>query len=219
VIVVVVVSLAVYGSLALRKGTSRVVAATVAALLLLVCVVALENANSADLLASRSPIGFELGRLASGIQNIDSNGASGFNARFGSTITVFRESSILGRSSFGLGPATAAPFLNAEFGKLVVTPNAIWVEEGFDFGFAGLLLFGVAFAVALVTAARREDATVFIPFMVAALLNSAEGPLLYQFTFLAMFLMFTRYSRFRAGGVPVTGQAPGSWNAESSVED
>lgn len=124
-----------------------------------------------------SPAKVAIGRLISGMRNVDTDGQQGANARFASTAIIVADVRDSGWMRFGAGPAVDATYLPAMYlsaSGTAVAVNALWVAVLLDFGEAGV----AALAMLLVAAGWRlrrspEMAAILLPFLVAVLVNSA----------------------------------------------
>jgi hypothetical protein len=154
----------------------------------------LQTANSATYLNSQNEASVVVGRLISGVQNIESNGALGTNDRFANTTQVIADTEDAGLMNFGGGPGSSNVYFPAKYPTLpgqgvVVRTNALWVDVLFDFGRLGVTILFLLLAVSVIRI--RKDpvmAELLLPFIVASFINSASGIELYQFTILAIFL-------------------------------
>jgi hypothetical protein len=174
-------------------------------LLLLIAVAApfavnfLQTANPVTYASSTDQFSITLGRIISGVQNIESNGTTGTNARFASTSQVEADTRTGGLLPFGGGPGTSNVYFPAKYPTIPgetagLLPNALWVDILFDFGEVGVALLAI---LLLCTALRIRQApiigAILLPFIVASFINSAEGTPLYQFTVLAIFVFVFKW--------------------------
>ena len=130
-----------------------------------------------------------VGRLLSGIDNVESDGRSGHNTRFASTRAVISAVRADGLIVAGAGPAADITYFRAEFPSGDVQPHALWVTVLFDFGAVGVALLAILMLTAVWRMRARPLAlAVLLPFFVASLINSAEEAFGYQFVVLGIVL-------------------------------
>lgn len=150
-----------------------------------------QTANPSYYLNSQNAAVVALGRLVSGVRNVETGGETGGNARFTSTRVIIAEVRANGWLHTGAGPAADDTYLRAEFpitGPTYAT-NALWVSVLFNFGEGGVAVLGVLVLAALWRMRHRQAMTaVLLPFFVASLVNSAEGSFEYAFVALGIML-------------------------------
>jgi hypothetical protein len=152
-----------------------------------------QTTNPAQLLGSGNQLEVSIGRMVSGVQNVESGGATGQNDRFASTQQTIAEADADGRFYFGAGPGASNVIFPAKFQATAdagtLRPNALWVDVLYDFGRVGVVVL-VALLVTAVMRMRRvpRTAEILLPFIIASFINSAEGMGLWQFATLAVFL-------------------------------
>jgi len=122
-----------------------------------------------------------VGRLVSGIQNVETNGDEGTNGRFYSTTVIIADTREHGWMHFGAGPAADATWLPAIYPIAStggVEANALWVAILFDFGEVGVATLGAMMIVAVWRMRRNPPMTaILLPFFITALVNSSgAGP-------------------------------------------
>ena len=93
-------------------------------------------ANAAVWMDSGNSAKIAVGRLISGIQNVETGGEMGSNSRFQSTTVVIAAAREHGWMHFGAGPAADITWLSAMYpgpGGATVAPNALWVSFLFPY--------------------------------------------------------------------------------------
>jgi hypothetical protein len=135
------------------------------------------HANPRGYLDSRNPAGVAVGRLVSGIRNVQTDGGRGANSRFASTSVIVADVRDGGWMRLGAGPAADAtyfPLMYPGAGGVAVGANALWVSVLFDFGELGVAVLAVLLLVAAWRLRRSPQmAAVLLPFLVAVLVNSS----------------------------------------------
>ena len=171
-ILVMVVSVCLYALITYRwRGRAAVLIA------LAVCapfaVAAYRDAPA--LLESGNPAVVAVGRLASGVQNAETDGEAGQNTRYASVLDVTTAAREGGWTMSGAGPAADAVYFTAVHaeGGPVQAANAMWLSVLFDLGEWGLAVFAVMLLAGL-RGMRRDPLAlaVFLPFFTAAMVNS-----------------------------------------------
>lgn len=153
-----------------------------------------QTANPNKYLNSSNHASVVVGRIISGVQDIESNGSSGTNTRFTSTTQTVNDTEANGLLDFGGGPGSAGLYFRAKYPisasqNAGLGPNALWVEFLFDFGMVGVAVLFVLLAAAVIRMRRVPVmAEILLPFIVASLINSAGGTALYQVAIMAIFL-------------------------------
>ena len=146
--------------------------------------------------SSRDPALVAVGRLVSGIRNVETNGQTGKNSRYTSVVQVTAAARDGGWIVGGAGPAADAvyfPAISPE-GSPQIAANAMWLSVLFDFGECGLVIF-IVMLLAGVWRMRRNNLAlaIFLPFFTASMVNSSIpdysvtvlGILLFAFGWLA----------------------------------
>jgi hypothetical protein len=158
-----------------------------------VAVFFLQTARPDRYLDSHNTAEVALGRLVSGIRNVETGGKTGHNTRFASTRVVIADATANGWLHTGAGPAADITYFAAKYPDgtrpEAYRPNSLWVEVLFDFGEVGVVVLGIF----MLTSAwrmrhRPEMCAILLPFFVASLINSAEGFLEYSFVALGIML-------------------------------
>lgn len=130
-----------------------------------------------------------VGRVASGISYVRSGGLSGQNERFRSTKVVLDHLRWNGKSGMGFGLGSSDVYFHAAYPPpSTLQPNSFVVWTWFGLGqYAAWAL--IALMLATLARLRRDPlaAAIFIPFLVAAAVNSAEGMQGYKFALVAIF--------------------------------
>jgi hypothetical protein len=189
-ILVLIVTVPLYYAL---TGTwrGRVPLALAAAVIIPVLISFVHTANPADYLNSSNSAKVALGRLLSGIRNVETDGQVGANSRYATTTVVLNEVRAGGWMLTGAGPAADSTYFAARFPVLAATyrPSALWVSVLFDFGEIGVAILAVLMAAAAWRMRHHPGtAAILLPFFIAALINSAEGSFEYAFTALGIML-------------------------------
>ena len=132
-------------------------------------------------LESGNPTKIAVGRLVSGIQNVETGGDKGTNGRFQSAVVIIADAREHGWMHFGAGPAADFTWVSAMypgFSGPTVAANALWVSILFDFGEVGVMALGAMMIVAVWRMHRNPRMTaILLPFFIAALVNSSgAGP-------------------------------------------
>lgn len=173
-----VASLLLLGLLASR---TRAAVLLVLVSLATILTVARSSFDANALQESASPISSSLGRLLNGIDNVLSLGEEGANVRFLAlleTLDFLKEHGLL-FTGYGLNSA-AVLFL-----ELYDTPkdNALWISMMAFYGIVGCTLFLLAcgWALARLHKIRHPYLDIYVPFLVASMINSAQGFLAYSF--------------------------------------
>lgn len=150
-----------------------------------------QSANANKYLTSTNSTEVALGRLISGIQNVETGGKAGTNTRYTVTTVVINEIRSNGWTWTGAGPAADITYFPAAFPVVTNTyrPSSLWLSVLFDFGIVGVCLLG---ALMVLSSWRMrtspETAAILLPFFLAALINSAEGSFEYAFVVLGVML-------------------------------
>jgi hypothetical protein len=136
-----------------------------------------QRTNSAELLDSGNSAKIAVGRLISGIQNVETGGEIGTNSRFQNTTVVIAAVREYGWMHFGAGPAADTTWLSAMYpgpAGATVAANALWVSILFDFGEVGVVTLGTIMIVAVWRMRRNPQMTaILLPFFIATLVNSS----------------------------------------------
>ena len=136
-----------------------------------------QHAHSAAWLDSGNPAKIAVGRLVSGIRNVETGGEEGTNSRFQSTIVVIGAAREHGWMHFGAGPAADSTWLPAMYpgpSGATEAANALWVGILFDFGEVGVAALGAMMIVAVWRMRRNPQmAAILLPFFIATLVNSS----------------------------------------------
>lgn len=162
-------------------------------------VVFVQAANPRPYLASHNTVEVTAGRLLSGIRNVETGGRAGHNTRMASTRVVIAEVRANGWLLTGAGPAADNTYFPAKFPPAThpgpYGPNSLLVSVLFDFGEFGVAVLGSVMLAAVWRMRRRpEMAAILLPFFVASLVNSAEGPFAYAFVALGIMLFTFRWA-------------------------
>jgi hypothetical protein len=123
-----------------------------------------------------------VGRLAGGIENITSGGTVGRNDRYEITRAVFTTLTEHGWLATGIGPGSEG-FIQQETGRV---PNSLAAYALSSFGVPGLVMLCAAICVAVRRLRTSTSLRLFLPFFVAAFINSAGGWESYKFVVVAI---------------------------------
>ena len=172
-ILVTIVSIALYALIGCRWEAR---AATILILCALAPLAAFALRDQSALLASRDPALVAVGRLASGVTNVETGGDEGANSRYTSVTEVTEAARDGGWLTGGAGPGADAVYfttIQAEDGPIEAS-NEMWLSVLFDFGEWGVAVFALML-LAGVRGMRRAPAAlaVFLPFFAAAMVNSS----------------------------------------------
>jgi hypothetical protein len=190
-LLVLAIAVPMYYALA-SQGQHRIAARVAVGVLLAAGAVFAQHASPQPYLASRNPAAVAVGRLLSGIRNVETDGQEGSNDHFSSATVTIADVRQHGWMLAGAGPAADETWFPAQYpataGGLPVEPNALWVSILFDFGEWGVAVLAVL-VLAAVWRVRRlaAMAAVLLPFIAMSLTDSAEGPFAYSLAALAVF--------------------------------
>jgi hypothetical protein len=137
-----------------------------------------QRADAAAWLDSGNPAKIAVGRLVSGIHNVETGGEVGTNVRFQSATVVIAATREHGWMHFGAGPAADSTWLSAMYpdaaGGATVAANALWIAFLFDYGEAGVAVLAAMMIVAVWRMRRNPQMTaILLPFFIAQLVNSS----------------------------------------------
>ena len=140
-----------------------------------------QRAHAAAWIESGNPTKIAVGRLVSGIRNVETDGEEGTNSRFQNTTVVIAAVREHGWMHFGAGPAADVTWLTTMYPQasgVAGGTNALWVAVLFDFGEVGVATLGAMMIVAVWRMRRNPRMTaILLPFFIAALVNSSgTGP-------------------------------------------
>jgi hypothetical protein len=169
----------------------RVLSLMAAAVIAAAAAAFVQTANPGRYLASHTAAEVAVGRLVSGIRNVETGGREGHNTRFAGTTVVIEQLRANGWLYAGAGPGAENAYFPAKFRALAAPPgpHALWVSILFDFGVAGAAVLGVLMLTAVWRMRRHTGAAaILLPFFVASLINSAEGAFEYSFVALGIML-------------------------------
>lgn len=128
-------------------------------------------------------------RLASGIANVQSGQTQGRNDRWFSTQAIFDAMTDHGWWLTGIGPGSESYWRDTLGGVL---PNNLPVYVAGSFGIPGVVALAVLVVVAVVRLRYSALFPLVLPFVVAALVNSAGGWESYKYAVLAIVLALPR---------------------------
>jgi len=148
---------------------------------------------------SSNPLAIMMGRLLSGLQFIETSGASGNNDRAAGaqrTLSVLQSHDWLWT---GRGVGSADVYFPFHFST--VQAFSLPVNILFDLGVIGLGIY-VLFALRAIWNMRNtEAALIFIPFLMGSAINSAQGIEFYKFAVLGILLFVGRSGRSQTVGL------------------
>jgi hypothetical protein len=190
----------------------RAVMMMVLALIVPAGVFFVQRTDPAAYLDSGNPAEVAVGRLVSGIDNAETDGQEGSNARFTSTTVVLAAARANGWMRFGAGLAADTTYFPAMYPDRSTTgvaygPNALWVAILFDFGEGGVAILGVLMLAAAWRMRHFPQLTaILLPFFAAALVNSAAP----DTALVALGIMLFAFGRAPFAATSVEGTGPGS---------
>lgn len=156
------------------------------------------DTTAVDYQGSSNPLVIMMGRLLSGVQFVQTGGASGSNTRAAgaqNTLSILQTHHWLW---FGRGIGSADVYFPFHLGT--VQAWSLPMNVLFDFGVIGLTIYAL-FALRAIWSMRNTEATlIFIPFLMASAINSAEGIEFYKFSLLAILLFVGRSGRSNSLG-------------------
>ncbi|NMM30625.1 MAG: hypothetical protein HHJ10_06185 [Cellulomonas sp.] len=142
---------------------------------------------------SGNPLAIMMGRLLSGIEFVQTGGASGSNVRAEGALKTW---SILESHDWlwvGRGLGSADVYFPFHFGT--VQAWSLPVNLLFSFGVIGLGVYVLFALLAIWNMRNTEAALIFIPFLMASAINSAQGIEFYKFALLGILLYVGRTGR------------------------
>jgi hypothetical protein len=166
----------------IRKRSSSRYLALGASLLAGVLAVRWLAAFGASRMLSTSLFDQFVGRLASGIRAVDSGGAVGRNARFASTQAVIDQLSWHDWLWTGIGPGSEGYIEDTT----TMLPNALPVYVLASFGLVGLVVLAILLVRTVVVLRTHAAFGIFLAFIVASTVNSADGWESYKFVVVAV---------------------------------
>jgi hypothetical protein len=209
-ILVMAVSVVLYFVLA-TEWRARTATTAVLAVMVPLAVIFVRDANVVSLAASGNPAEVAIGRLVSGIRNVETGGQEGANSRYVSVQVVTADARDGGWMSSGAGPAADAVYFPAAYPSgsgSQQAANAMWLTVLFDFGEWGTAMLAVMMLVALWRMRRSPAMTaLLLPFFTASLVNSAVPD--YSFTVLGILLFAFGWAKRFPGVGDVTIYASG----------
>lgn len=177
-LLVMAVSVILYAVLTTQSPHRPLVLAGVAAAIA-GSVVFVQHVNAQPWLDSSNPERIAVGRLVSGIHNVETGGEVGSNDRFASTTVIVADVREHGWALLGAGPEADTTWLPAMYpgpSGTTVAANALWVVFLFDYGITGMAILLVLLAVAAWRMRRcPQMAAILLPFTISCLASSA-GP-------------------------------------------
>jgi hypothetical protein len=144
----------------------------------------IQHIDPTPYLRSASPYTVAVGRLLSGITNVQSAGAVGTNSRYKGVKTTQDELRENGWTYTGLGPGSSDVYFPAKFDT--VQAYSFFFSALFDFGIFGAGMLLLLLAVAVFRMRASPLMAILLPFVVASMLNSAEGWETYKFAALTI---------------------------------
>ncbi len=174
-LLVVVVTIPPYFILA-HKWRARL--ATTVVLIILVPLAALfvRDANTVAMTSSSNSAKVAIGRLVSGIRNVESGGNEGTNDRYASVHQVTSAAANGGWTLTGAGPAADTVYFPTAYPVWLgrQAANAMWLSVLFDFGEWGTAVLAVMMLVAIWRMRRSPLITaLLLPFFVSSILNDS----------------------------------------------
>lgn len=177
-LLVLAVTVPVYCVLTGRPGYRAVLLAALAGIIA-ASVLFVQRADYQHYEASGSTAEVALGRLVSGIRNVETGGADGQNGRFQSAQQILALVSEHGWERYGAGPAASSVYLPAVYPAWAgpaVAANSLWLEVLFDFGAGGVAVLGLLMLTAGWRMRRYPAvAAILLPSLIASLVNSSTA--------------------------------------------
>ena len=177
-----------------------------------------QHADYQHYIASTNAAERSVGRLVSGIRNVESGGVEGQNTRFWSAQIILEQVRKNGWERYGVGLAADSTYLAAVYPQWAgpaASSNSLWLTVLFDLGEGGVMVLGLLALMALWHMRERPAAAaVFLPFLVSASVNGG-GPDS-QMAVLAIMLFVPGWQALRsrtAQHVPGARGDPASWRA------
>jgi hypothetical protein len=158
----------------------------------------IQTANPSQYLQGSNNLEKAAGRLLSGIRNIETAGKIGHNTRYEDTLAVIQQLRLNGWLTAGAGPGAESTYFPAKYPSVSgnYMPTAFWESILFDFGIIGVTVLGIFMLLAFWRMRDRPDmAAIAVPFLLASLINSAEGSFEYSFVVLGIMLSGFGWSR------------------------
>jgi hypothetical protein len=141
-------------------------------------------------LKTASYFGRTINRLARGIEFIITLSQQGYNPRFAGAINVYQQLQEKGLLWIGYGLNSASPYFKHVYTgtETAVQDYSLLITIFFSFGIIGVLIFVLFAYRAAVRIYRRKSELVylFVPFLLASMINSAQGFVMYKFVFLGI---------------------------------
>lgn len=140
-------------------------------------------------------------RLSHGIEYALTLSARGYNPRFARALEVFEHMSMNNLYLTGYGLNSAAEYFSHVYidSGFTVRDASLFLTILFSYGIVGFILFYAASAVAAYRMARSRSPYlfVFMPFLMASIINSAQGFVAYKFVILGLivYLLRSHYGR------------------------
>ncbi|ETA01178.1 hypothetical protein CcI6DRAFT_03423 [Frankia sp. CcI6] len=161
-------------------------------------VVGIGRIDPTGYLASNNGLTVAFGRLVAGLDALgDDTAPATANGRYTSARIVMAEARQNGHPNIGYGPNSNSVYLAQKYGDdRNYAANSLYVTWLFDFGRIGAYaLLAAIFLVLLRLVKRPASAALFIPFLVASLINSAQGFELFKFAFVPVLLYLFGWER------------------------
>lgn len=157
----------------------------------------MQTADYKSMIVSKNAVEVSLGRLISGLQNVQTGGIKGYNSRYSGAQDTLDELHAANLTYTGLGPGSSDVYFIAKYGD--TKSYSFLLAVLFDFGILGLAALVLAVLAALRRMRYNAAASVFVPFLVAGCINSAEGWETYKFDVLALVIFLTAAAKRTTG--------------------
>jgi hypothetical protein len=181
VLLVFAVSIPAYYILAERRSSRRILALASLAVFGTLVAYGLQHVNTSAQ-SSSSARDQPIVRLVAGIENVTSSGARGQNDRFAGAQLVVGELVEHGWLATGIGPGCEG-YINQATGVL---PYSLPLYVLCSFGITGLLILAALLFLTITRLRTCRSFRLFLPFIVASFINSADGWENYKFVVVAI---------------------------------
>jgi hypothetical protein len=143
-----------------------------------------------NLYSSENPILNSVGRLFSGLEDIRTGGDTGANSRYQAYLEykMCMENYQLYWTGYGFN--SSSTFFLSYFKDGFIRDYSLYLTLLFSYGYIGVMIFYSAclYALAYLSKIQSTYYFVFISFLVASSINSAQGLVMYRMVFLGVFL-------------------------------
>lgn len=170
------------------KATSKIIGSVIAGIVFTIALPVLRSPDlSNSLISSGNPFQIMLGRLLGGLEFLSSDGTAGNNDRADGLEVVWENTRDQAWLLFGRGLDSSQVYFPETMGGTVFTYN-LPSQLLFDIGIIGTSIFLFFLTKTLWRLRNLTIGFIFIPFIFACLINSAQGGATYKFVWLAIFV-------------------------------